>query len=290
MRVKTSLIRQKKQFSRVIEKINGVPLEMIVIPPGSFLMGAPQGELDSFDSERPQHAVQVDSFYLGRYPVTQAQWEAVASLPQQGKELKTNPSRFKGPKRPVERVSWYDAVEFCARLSNHLEKNYRLPSEAEWEYACRAGTLTPFHFGETISTDVANYDGTREKYGAYGLGNKGEYRGETTDVDHFQIANNFGLADMHGNVLEWCADSWRSDYQGAPNNSRVWDDNSNYQNDYLNNIDKLLKLNSTRVVRSGSWLNNPRNCRSASRNYDHPGNDFNGSIGLRVAYVARAFS
>ncbi|MFM9160298.1 MAG: formylglycine-generating enzyme family protein, partial [Dolichospermum sp.] len=128
---------------------------------------------------------------------------AVAALPQVNQELKPNPSRFKGDgstlltnHRPVERVSWHDAVEFCARLSNYTKRPYRLPSEAEWEYACRAGTTTPFHFGETMTTDLANYNGNY----TYGDGSKGVYREETTEVGSFKIANEFGLYDMHGNV------------------------------------------------------------------------------------------
>ncbi|MFM6369487.1 MAG: formylglycine-generating enzyme family protein, partial [Dolichospermum sp.] len=113
--------------------------------------------------------VTIKPFCFGKYPITQAQWQAVAALPQVNQELKPNPSRFKGANRPVEQVSWHDAVEFCARLSNYTKRPYRLPSEAEWEYACRAGTTTPFHFGDTITTELANYDGNY----TYGDGPKG---------------------------------------------------------------------------------------------------------------------
>ncbi|MEQ8464777.1 formylglycine-generating enzyme family protein, partial [Coleofasciculus sp. E1-EBD-02] len=148
--------------------------------------------------------------------------------------------------------SWYDCVEFCARLSQYTGWNYRLPSEAEWEYACRAGTTTPFHFGETITTDLANYDG---KY-IYGAGAKGKYREETTPVGSFQVANAFGLYDMHGNVWEWCLDQWHDSYEGAPSDGQAWIINDN-DNHY-------------RLLRGGSWYTYPRYCRCAYRSGNTP--------------------
>jgi formylglycine-generating enzyme required for sulfatase activity len=133
-----------------------ISIRMMLIPSGSFNMGSPEDELERSASEEPVHLVKVPSFFIGKYPVTQAQWKIVASLPQVNRELKLDPSYFKGDNRPVESVSWYDAVEFCQRLSQYTHRTYRLPTEAEWEYACRAGTTTPFHFGETITTDLAN--------------------------------------------------------------------------------------------------------------------------------------
>ncbi|MFM6266048.1 MAG: formylglycine-generating enzyme family protein, partial [Dolichospermum sp.] len=179
------------------------------------------------------------------------------------------PSRFKGDgstsltnHRPVEQVSWHDAVEFCARLSNYTKRPYRLPSEAEWEYACRAGTTTPFHFGDTITTELANYDGNY----TYGDGPKGVYRGETTEVGSFKIANEFGLYDMHGNVWEWCQDDWHNNYEGAPTDGSAW----------ISNNAKSYKL-----LRGGSWSYNPGYCRSAYRNYYGAGFG-NRSYGFRV--------
>ena len=134
-----------------------VVLEMVAIPGGTFRMGSLENELKRERWEGPQHEVVVPSFEIGRYPVTQAQWQFVAGLPQVRVELKPNPSRFQGSDRPVENVSWYEAVEFCDRLSALTGQEYRLPSEAEWEYACRAGTKTPFCYGETLSTELANY-------------------------------------------------------------------------------------------------------------------------------------
>jgi formylglycine-generating enzyme required for sulfatase activity len=250
---------------------NGIQLEMVMIPGGSFMMGSPETEEDSNDYERPQHQVTIKAFCLGKYQVTQAQWKAVAAFPQVNRELKPDPSRFKGDgstsltnHRPVEKVSWEDAVEFCDRLSRHTKRQYRLPSEAEWEYACRAGTTTPFHFGETITTDLANYNGKS----TYGDGVEGINRGETTEVGSFGVANNFGLYDMHGNVWEWCQDSWHSNYKGAPTDGSAWLDNEESSN--------------RKLLRGGSWYKLPGNCRSAYRYYSSLGNDLNFSIGFRV--------
>jgi formylglycine-generating enzyme required for sulfatase activity len=247
-----------------------VGIQMMLIPEGSFNMGSPEDEQERSAREGPVHRVNVPSFFMGKYPVTQAQWKIVASLPQVNRELNPDPSHFKGDNRPVESVSWYDAVEFCDRLSQHTNRTYRLPTEAEWEYACRARTTTPFHFGETITTDLANYRGTDDKdfgwSGSYGRGPKGEYREETTAVDHFEIANAFGLCDIHGNVWEWCLDHWHDNYENAPNDGSAWlTDNEE----------------ASRVRRGGSWDTFPRFCRSASRDFNIPAN-VNYVIGFRV--------
>ncbi|MDF5732362.1 MAG: formylglycine-generating enzyme family protein [Rhizonema sp. PD38] len=246
--------RQQKQGIGIIEELSeGINLELMKIPEGTFLMGSPKDERERYSNESPQHQVTVQPFFMGKYAVTQAQWQAVASLPQVNRELNPNPSEFKSVNRPVERVSWYDAVEFCDRLSQHTGKSYRLPSEAEWEYACRAGTTTPFHFGETITSELANYNATI----TYGAGVKGTYREETTQVGSFGVANAFGLDDMHGNVWEWCLDDWHDNYEGAPGDGSPWyDDNNNFSQN------KRIAM-----LRGGSWLNNPEICRSASRDY-----------------------
>ncbi|MBE7386286.1 MAG: formylglycine-generating enzyme family protein [Leptolyngbya sp. SIO1E4] len=247
-----------------------LPLRMMQIPAGIFLMGSPDDEPKRQDSEGPQHEVTVPDFFMAKYPVTQAQWHVVAGWEAVNRDLKADPSYFKGDKRPIESVSWEDAVEFCDRLTAHTQRHYRLPSEAEWEYACRAGTTTPFHFGETITTEVANYRGTDDKSlgwsGSYGDGPKGEYREETTPVDHFGIANAFGLCDMHGNVLEWCADHWHDNYEGAPTDSSAWIEGGN---------------SSYRVWRGGSWVYYPWYCRSAYRYRSSPDFHLNG-VGFRV--------
>jgi formylglycine-generating enzyme required for sulfatase activity len=248
-------------------------LKMMLIPAGTFLMGSPEDELERRDSEEPQHEVSVPAFCMGKYPVTQAQWRAVAAMPPVNQELEPSPFRFKSDKHPVEQVSWFDAIEFCDRISTHTGRAYRLPSEAEWEYACRAGTTTPFHFGETITTDLANYDGTDDPdgkwSGSYGQGPKGEYRQRTTSVAHFDTANAFGLCDMHGNVLEWCQDHWHDSYEGAPTDGSAW----------LSEDE-----DARRVIRGGSWNYSPRYCRSASRFINDPryADDL---IGFRVVCV-----
>jgi len=216
---------------------NGVNLEMAAIPGGSFMVGSSENEAGRSDSESPQHEVTVPSFFMGKYPVTQSQYQAI---------MGNNPSYFKGSNRPVERVSWNDAVAFCEKLRQKMGKTYCLPSEAGWEYACRAGTTTPFHFGETITTDLANYNGNY----TYGDGVKGIYRCETTEVGSFGVSNNFGLYDMHGNSWEWCHGNFNRDYHIKP-------------------------------LRGGSWYIAPDYCRSAYRDYGNlDGNDL--SFGFRV--------
>jgi formylglycine-generating enzyme required for sulfatase activity len=236
---------------------------MVAIPGGTFLMGSP-GEKDDYEREKPQHPVSVSAFYLSQTPITRAQWRFVAHLPREGKDLDPDPARFKeSDNNPVERVSWYDAIEFCARLSRHRGKNYRLPSEAEWEYACRAGTTTPFHFGETITGELANYDSSI----VYQQEKAKKSPQKTTPVRSYP-PNAFGLYDMHGNVWEWCLDPWHDDYQGAPpTDGSVWDEkniDNRYQN-VLNSINELLTDGRFCVARGGSWGSNPNNCRSAYR-------------------------
>lgn len=235
--------------TKVIELAPGVTLEMVPIPGGSFMMGSPEDEVDRYDNEGPQHEVKVASFFMGRYAITQGQWRSVASLPAINCELNPDPSYFEGDNRPVEQVTWYEAVEFCHRLSQHTGKPYRLPSEAEWEYACRAGTTTPFHFGETIPPKVAKYLKTTE----------------TTKVGRFHH-NNFGLYDMHGNVWEWCQDYWHGDYNGAPADGSAW---------------VTGEYSDFRMLRGGSWSFFPKLCRSACRVFNCPDFRFI-NLGFRV--------
>jgi formylglycine-generating enzyme required for sulfatase activity len=220
---------------------NGVTLAMVYVPGGEFLMGVPDGEAESYDDEKPQHRVTVPEFCLGKFAVTQAQYAAIAG---------ENPSRFKGEQRPVERVSWHDAVAFCKALADRTGRHYRLPSEAEWECACRAGTSTPFAFGPTITPDLAHYGGDL---------------GQTAEVGQFP-PNGLGLYDLHGNVWEWCADGWHDTYDGAPSDGTAWTEGGNQDR---------------RVIRGGAWYLTPRNCRSAYRFNDTPVNR-NYFIGFRV--------
>jgi formylglycine-generating enzyme required for sulfatase activity len=241
--------KQSQYFSQDLD--NDITLEMVAIPGGTFTMGSPQDEKDSYDDERPQHEVNVPTFFIGKYPITQAQWRAVASRTdlKVKQDLDLNPAYFKdrpdSDRRPVEQVNWYDAVEFCARLSKLTGGEYRLPSEAEWEYACRAGTTTAFHFGETITGELANYDAIY----TYADEPDGEYRQQTIPVGQFP-PNAFGLYDMHGNVWEWCADTWHDNYDGAPTDGSAWIENGN---------------DNRSPWRGGSWYSSPYYCRSACR-------------------------
>ncbi len=251
---------------------NNLPLEMVRIPGGTFKMGSPADEAQRVDSESPQHQVTVPEFFMGKYAVTQAQYQAI---------MGENPSRFKGENRPVETVSWNQAVEFCKKLSEQTGRIYRLPSEAEWEYACRAGTTTPFHFGETITTELVNYNGNY----TYASAPKGEYRQQTTDVESF-FPNLFGLYQMHGNILEWCLDTWHDNYQDAPSDGSAWI-GSNKENRSLNwkELERLyINLDNNGnfpMLRGGSWFYGPRGCRSAFRLGDEPVNR-DGDSGFRV--------
>jgi formylglycine-generating enzyme required for sulfatase activity len=255
--------RKQSHAQRFIEDLgSGIQLEMVAIPGGSFLMGTSANEegIHDGDKSEPQYQVNIKPFYMGMCLITQEQWLAVM-----GKFLRE--PKFLGGKNPIERTDWRGAQEFCQLLSDKTRKKYRLPSEAEWEYACRAGTTTPFHYGETITTDIANYAGDFEPYGK---GQKGDYRGETTEVGKFP-ANPWGLYDMHGNLWEWCEDVWFDNYYGAPNNGTA-----------RSSIGANLGLNPYRVVRGGSWITSPHSCRSAHRSRYREPHRFS-RIGFRVA-------
>ena len=287
------------------EKRDGLELAMLLIPAGSFVMGSPPQEQERDDREGPQHRVELGEFLLGRTPITQAQWRAVSQwqpLPAErwGRELDPEPSFFQprsNPKargfgdgrfsllegetdsdqRPVDNVSWLEAIEFCSRLSQRTGRPYTLPSEAQWEYACRAGTTTAFHFGETITPELANYDGTS----TYADGSKGEVRKQTNPVGMFP-ANAWGLQDMHGNVGEWCLDHWHHSYEGAPADGSAWlnpaEPNNKATTKKGNNSDSEYQ---SRLLRGGSWFLIPGGCRSAYRDINPPGNR-SISIGFRV--------
>ena len=325
---------------------DGINLDMVYIPGGSFMMGTEDEEIerlvkkfnsDWFRRESPQHQVTLKPFYMSKYPITQGQWKAVCEadlseiaqrtdlkvkedLNPEPSDFKENPQSFSFPNtrgkldlpeygdnpsyldRPVEQINWYQAKEFCARLSKLTGQDYRLPSEAQWEYACRAepldppksplergtsdppksplerGTFTPFspssqggarrgfpfYFGETITSDLANYNGNY----TYADEQKGIYRSETTPVGMFP-PNAFGLYDMHGNLWEWCEDDWHENYKGAPNDGSAWKSpNGNLS-----------------IIRGGSFDDNPNDCRSAYRNYRLARDDFDHYCGFRVVCV-----
>jgi formylglycine-generating enzyme required for sulfatase activity len=260
---------QAKGFSEDLG--GGVKLNMIEIPAGEFLMGSPSSEKDSSERERPQHRVRVPKFYLGQTLVTQAQWQAL---------MGDNPSYHKeGDQLPKNSIIGLDAIEFCRKLSEKTGLTYRLPSESEWEYACRAGSKTPFAFGKTITTDLANYDGRDyEPYniaGSYGSGPTGIFRGRMTPVGIFP-ANTFGLYDMHGNLDEWCLDEWVASYNGTPADGSA----------RIESPDSWFKLPDGwgHVLRGGSWASNPSHCRSAYRYGYLTGFNFD-QIGLRVVAI-----
>jgi formylglycine-generating enzyme required for sulfatase activity len=262
-----------KQAQYFIENLgNNVILEMVAIPGGKFLMGSPSTEAERYDDESPQHEVTVPPFFMGKYPVTQAQWRTVAALEQVNRELNPDPSNFKGDNLPVEQISWYEAVEFCARLSEHTGQHYRLPSEAEWEYACRAGTTTPFYFGETITADFASYNAEV----TYADEPKGKSANQTTPVGSF-LPNLFGLYDMHGNVWEWCYDHWHDNYEGAPAYGSPWIEAA--RKNLIEND------NHSRLLRGGSWSNYPEGCRGANR-YGNVPVSRNNYLGFRVVLVS----
>ncbi len=244
------------------------PERMVLIPAGTFLMGSPESEAER-DSDETQHEVTISKdFWMNQYEVTQGEWEAV---------MGSNPSGFKGTNLPVEQVSWYEVIEYCNKRSeqegltpaykingnnvtwNRNANGYRLPTEAEWEYACRAGTTTPFSTGNNLTTSQANYNGNYP----YNGNAKGTYREKTTAAGSF-AANPWGLYDMHGNVWEWCWD-WYGSYESGSQTDPVGAASGSY-----------------RVERGGSWGSSAAYVRSAYRSINSPDGRFN-DLGFRVA-------
>ncbi|MDT4967141.1 MAG: hypothetical protein QOJ64_1878 [Acidobacteriota bacterium] len=217
---------------------NQMGMEMVWVPAGGFMMGSPASEAHRSEDEGPRHQVTIrEGFYMGRYEVTVAQWTVI---------MGTNPSRFKSDNFPVGNVSWDDTQEFIRRMNARDDGyNYRLPTEAEWEYACRAGTNTVFAFGDSLSSEQANFDGTDP----YGKAKKGVFRGEPTPVGSFQ-PNAWGLYDMHGNVWEWCEDWYHFGYDGAPTDGSAWLSGGTQKD---------------RILRGGSWSYAAQFLRSAQR-------------------------
>ena len=257
----TIIQRQSRTATYFRENLgSGFYLDMVYVAGGKFLMGAAPQETKtdwSQGREEPQHIVTVPPFWIGKYAVTQEQWQIV---------MRNNPSWFKGAKRPVENVSWLMGQEFCAKLAAQTGKPYQLPSEAQWEYACRAGTTTPFCYGATLTPELANYDGSHQ----YAQEPQRLYRRETVEVGKF-LPNAFGLYEMHGNVWEWCQDQWHDHYQNAPADGTAWEGDG--------------ETSGGRVIRGGSWHSHPIYCRSANRYHFTP--DFVISyLGLRLVCPA----
>ncbi|MBF2056391.1 MAG: SUMF1/EgtB/PvdO family nonheme iron enzyme [Cyanobacterium sp. T60_A2020_053] len=257
---KNTVTKQGRFFVEYLGE--AVNLDMIAIPAGSFLMGSGSTDESKEKDETPQTRIKIAPFFLGKYPITQLQWRVVSNLPRVGRALKNNPSSFKGDNLPVDRVSWYDAQEFCLRLSNLTKRSYRLPTEAEWEYACRGATNTSFWFGDIITPEFANYDGRKTSKDDK---KEGKYDRKTTPVDNF-FPNPFGLYDTHGNVWEWCEDHYAPTYLQKPKDGSAFE----------------VKIsNQPRIVRGGSWSLDSSYCRSAKRSSYSADSAYN-FIGFRV--------
>lgn len=243
---------------------DGVKLDLVKIPSGEFMMGSPDSGGEGKTHEGPQHKVNVPEFYLGKYEVTIQQWVALmGDIPDgldrvRGKVMESN-------LQPVVWITWHEAVAFCRRLQNKSGKAYRLPTEAEWEYAARAGTTTPFAFGTTITPSFAVYN-TRYKGGEI------FDKSKSAQVGSLGVANAFGLFDMHGNVGEWCQDVWHANYSGAPDDGTAWSRGDAYEE---------------RVIRGGSWVEELSACRSTARR-GWLGGVHLPFIGFRVALTAKA--
>jgi formylglycine-generating enzyme required for sulfatase activity len=282
---------ERASASMFTEKLGSdLGLDMVSVPAGAFTMGSPNYEPERRPNEGPQHLVTLNPFFIGAGPVTQAQWAAVAMAhpAKLSHGIDPFPSFFKGGDLPVECISWNEADEFCHRLAAITGRQYRLPSEAEWEYACRAGSAGPFNVGPTITSELANYcgeggavcgdnggksvasdvyDGVTYSSGAYDQGPVGTFRGRTTARGTF-APNRFGLYDTHGNIWEYCLDMASPTYADAPTDGSA----------YL-----AEPAGGERILRGGSWSHNPAICRSAYRDSiapDNPG--WQGRIGLRV--------
>jgi formylglycine-generating enzyme required for sulfatase activity len=244
---------------------NSHGMEFNLISGATFMMGSRDSEPQRMD-EKPQHQVAVLTFFMGKYAVTQAQWRKLMGDAPEG--MKNLDGKFKeSDKQPVVMVSWNDAQEFVRQLNTLNDGyTYRLPTEAEWEFACRAGTTTDFAFGDSLSSAQANFDGNYP----YGEAAKGVFRQKTIAVGSFR-PNAFGLYDMHGNVWEWCEDWYHETYAGAPTDGSAWLSGGEQK---------------SRVLRGGSWNDDAAYLRSAVRGNGPPGDRYNGR-GFRVVAVAR---
>lgn len=283
--VSPSAIEQQASFKPYSGTIpeTAIRFEMLPIPAGKALIGSPVSEKGRKEDEGPQHTVAIDAFWMGRFEVTWDEFEQFVGAKNVDAVTKPSPAftdmSFGMGKAgyPAVNITQHAALYYCKWLTEKTGQFYRLPTEAEWEYACRAGTQTPFHFGATITTDLANYRGTdltaqdTTESGAYGQGPKGSFREQTTDVGYFAVANDFGLFDMHGNAWEWCEDHWHSTYQGAPKDGSAW-------------INSDAAAEDERLLRGGSWNTTPRACRAAIRG-KYGANKRDNDLGFRVVCI-----
>ena len=249
-------------LEKTIELGNEVNMELVFIPAGEFDMGSPPSEPKRDKDEGQHHIKLTKAFYMGKFEVTQLQYRVI---------MNDNKSKFGGDNLPVENVNWYETGRFLKKLSDKTELKFRLPTEAEWEYACRAGTTTAFNVGETIDSDLANYNAKSP----YANGIVGVYLKRTTDVGSYP-PNAFGLYDMHGNVWEWCKDRYDKNYykKTAPIDPKG---PSESKADIL----KAKGSNKARVIRGGAWNEKAHKCRSADRNKRQPGRNQK-HLGFRV--------
>jgi formylglycine-generating enzyme required for sulfatase activity len=269
---------------------SNVSMDFILIPAGTFHMGSPETEKSSWGDEEPLHYVVISKpFYMGKYEVTQLQYSRIIDISSENISLQSKSvmmgtttssgfyageatsqvggkithgtiSHFSGWELPMENISWFGCITFTQALSRQFNEVFRLPTEAEWEYACRAGTITPFYTGETISAEQANYKASK----VYGDGSQGHYVGMTTKVGSYP-PNAFGLYDMHGNVSEWCSDWYGSKYY---RDSPAIDPKGSFGGKH-------------RVIRGGAWDQKPKLLRSAYR-YNEDEDDYYPYIGFRV--------
>lgn len=254
-----AIVRPHPDFDADAERLlNALALvaapELVRIPAGEFMMGSPQDEAGRNDDEGPQHRVRIETFELGKFPITFAEWDAACAAGASLSQLEDKPNYIEHgwgrDRRPVINVSWHDTQAYIAWLNNKTSGGYRLPSEAEWEYACRAGTTAPYSTGAGIAK------------------NQGQFNSQSTTVVGSYPPNDFGLHDMHGNVSEWCEDVWHGNYDGAPIDGSAW----------IADGDP-----SFRVLRGGDWHASPAYLRSASRYWRYRADTGYGHFGFRVA-------
>ena len=263
---------------------DGQTLTLLRIPAGRFRMGSPDQEAGRDPDEGPLHEVELQEFLMASTPITQAQWRAVARwqpgpekpwqipLPEdpalfQGKQANLGDGESDTSQHPVEQITWEEAMEFCRRLSQRSRRRYSLPSEAQWEYACRAGSSSAYAFGSALTAELA----TLRFPGAAVVDPRAMASPQTTPVQRHP-ANAWGLHDMHGNVWEWCLDHWHASYAGAPSDGSAW-------------LDGNAPVGADRVVRGGAWSDPPSDARSACR-YRLPAQAREPAIvGLRVVCV-----